>query len=878
MTTPTPGKEHPTQRQADPAGRTPAARSSASGSTPTPRLGGRVDWKAVWPVPALGLAVVALIGALVIGVMRAPKPDPLVPLQSAEALAEEARFEEAIGLLNERVAPSIEAGDLGPAHRARFHTLRARSIFEGQRRLGISREENYRAVLKDLAAAEDLGARLEPVELAMLAESRLLTGDAQGAIDTVRRLPTSERSRRLDLLSRIIEHELQQRAPRYDQTIALLAEMLDTPDLPIDRRAWAVARQTELRLSAGYYDEAVANLLRSLPRLDAAGLSDERRGELIAMLGRAYAEMGQPVQAGDQFQLALRSLPPYSPVRAETELAYAGVLQSRGELEEARSRYLRVRADYRDSPAALAAVLGLAETSAGLGEDEESLKAFAEVLDLIPRTPTRRDVTPAIIADRLTARAEERFRREDPLRALQFAVLAEHALRLASAERSAVLLQLTAKAHQLAAEHALGDAGVEATEPPASTLDLSRLSPVTRTAVRRHRVEAGVHFRDHARLMVVADNVAYLRSLWSAAENFDAGGDRSAAREAFQAYLDGAADDDPRKPEARFRLAMLFQADRDYATAASLFGQLRNAGQTPGDRGGRSAGLWADRSIVPLARCLLLDADPNNDDEGLRLLAEVVSGTIVSPDSPEFREALRELGEQHYARGEFADAVARLSEALARYPEARADLVLRFKLADANRQSAAQIAVELRGSIPQRKRQELEATRTQRLREAVTGFRGVLDDLTAKTIAQPATPSQPASGVPAVPSFARGLSPLERVYQRNAMFYIADCHFELGEFAEAIAHYDTAAQQYADEPSSLVALTQIVAAYAAQGRWNEARTANDRARRQLAALPDSVWDSPDLPMQRRHWERWFQTSLMLEERARQQATVPQATP
>jgi tetratricopeptide (TPR) repeat protein len=838
-----------------------------------------VDWKAVWPVPALGLALVALAGALVVGVMRAPKADPLVPLRAAEALADEARFEEAIALLNQRVAPSIAAGDLVPAQRARFHVLRARAIFEGQRRLGISREENYAAVVKDLTAAEDLGARLEPPELAMLAESRLMTGDVQGAIDTTRRLPTGERARRLDLLCRIIEHELQQRTPRYDQTIALLAEVLDTPDLPVDRRAWAVARQTELRLGAGYYDEAVAHLLRSLPRLDAAGLSDERRGELIAMLGRAYAEMGQPVQAGDQFQLALRSLPPYSPIRAETELAYAGVLQSRGELEEARARYARVRTDYRDSPAALAAVLGLAEASAGLGEDEESLKAFAEVLDLLPRTPARRDVTPAIVADRLIARAEERFRREDPLRALQFAVLAEHALRLASAERPAALLLLTAQAHQLAAEQALGEAGLDPADHRASAPELSRLSPVARTAIRRHRIEAGVHFRDHARLMVVADSAAYLRSLWSAAENFDAGGDRSAAREAFQAYIDGAADDDPRKPEARFRLAMLFMADRDHVTAASLFGQLRNAGQSAGDRGGRTAGLWADRALVPLARCLLLDADPGNDQEGLRLLTEVVAGTIVSPESPEFREALRELGEQHYARGEHADAVARLSEVLARYPEARADVGLRFKLADANRQSAAQIAVELRGSIPQRKRQELEATRTQRLREAVTGFRGVLDDLTAKAMAhQPPLPAQSTPGASGVPAFARGLSPLERVYQRNAMFYLADCYFELGEFSEAIAHYDTAAQQYADEPSSLVALTQIVAAYAAQGRWNEARTANDRARRQLAALPDSAWENPDLPMQRRHWERWFQTSLMLEERARQATVRPRGTP
>ena len=111
------------------------------------------------------------------------------------------------------------------------------------------------------------------------------------------------------------------------------------------------------------------------------------------------------------------------------------------------------------------------------------------------------------------------------------------------------------------------------------------------------------------------------------------------------------------------------------------------------------------------------------------------------------------------------------------------------------------------------------------------------------------------------------LSELERTYIRNAYFYTGDCAFDLGDFEQAVAAYDTAALKYSDDPASLVAMVQIVNAYVSQRQWAQARTANERARRQLARFPDEVWNRPDLPMEKKHWERWLDARTLLEQSA-----------
>ena len=103
----------------------------------------------------------------------------------------------------------------------------------------------------------------------------------------------------------------------------------------------------------------------------------------------------------------------------------------------------------------------------------------------------------------------------------------------------------------------------------------------------------------------------------------------------------------------------------------------------------------------------------------------------------------------------------------------------------------------------------------------------------------------------------------ERLKLRNAHFYIADCAYDLGDYEAALKLYDRARQRYPRDAASLVAMVQIVNTHMAMGDLRRARTANERARRFFASVPDSAWDDPTLPMDREAWERWLDASAAL---------------
>ncbi|MBL8991342.1 MAG: tetratricopeptide repeat protein, partial [Phycisphaerae bacterium] len=535
------------------------------------------------------------------------------------------------------------------------------------------------------------------------------------------------------------------------------------------------------------------------------------------------------------------------PARGEALTLSAGILQANGKLDEARERFAQVRQDFKEAPCLAPALLGLAECQAALGEDEESISTYGELIALLKEAAKQRDVTVATAAASLMERHADRFARGDYRAALRYAAVAERAYRGTGGEvPPAVMLALGASSRRVA-EQILS----EARNSERGVLTIDQVSPVTAAEAKKHLLDAGGAYREHARAVVVTDNVAYGESLWLAGDCFDQAGDRESAREAFRSYVDGASDDDPRRPEAKFRLAQVLQAQRQWTGAEGLYRELVEARNRAG--AAASAGIWADRALVPLARCLLADDTKGNDDEAESLLQSVVDGTMLAPDSLEYRDAVTELGELYHATGRYAEAIARLGESLRRHPDGPRAVIVQYKLADANRLSADRIARDLTESRPAAEREQLAEARGQRLREAMKLYEQVQQRLAAKD--------------------RRKTTELDRLVQRNSAFAVADCAYDLGDMAAAIRQYDAAAQRYAGDPASLVAMVQIVNAYVAQGKWAEAMTAHDRAQRQLASLPENVWNSPDLPMERKHWERWLESSSLLEQRRRARAGV-----
>jgi TPR repeat protein len=56
---------------------------------------------------------------------------------------------------------------------------------------------------------------------------------------------------------------------------------------------------------------------------------------------------------------------------------------------------------------------------------------------------------------------------------------------------------------------------------------------------------------------------------------------------------------------------------------------------------------------------------------------------------------------------------------------------------------------------------------------------------------------------------------VDKMYLKLSYFYRADCIYDLGQYAEAIKLYDTAAGRYQEDPATLAAYVQIVNAYVA---------------------------------------------------------------
>lgn len=752
-------------------------------------------------------------------------------------------------------------------------------------------------------SATDEGLTL--TDRALWIESLIALGSIDDALTRISRLPGGavgpegerQRERKLRLTRLLVEHNLHAADPkqrREELTLDLLARMSTDPELSQDDHAWVLSRQAELLLALNRVEEAITKLLRELQRLQDVPAS--RQGELYVLLGKAYVEVGQDADAVRQLDAADRLLATSdsgNPLRADAAVLLGRLTQrsavgkEASALEPARERYSLVTSEFRGSRAFLPAVLGLAEIDASCRDFDRSIERYEEVsqaivswkptLPPVPREAGRDVVTASLMArwrelfEEAAAKSDVAVRTEALNNALRFAQTAETLYPPSGPARQAPPAELLlglGQTHRRIADDIM-DAARAASSADFTVKDLD---PATRAEVKRHYLSAGEAYRRHAERVSSEDSAAFSASLWIAADSFDLAGDLDEAARAFGNFIDGAADTDPNRPAAKFRLAQIFEAQGDHKAAQSLLEGLRSA--SGDERQPTSAGEWADRAILPLALCYLADGDPTNDERAEQLMLSVLSGRLIGPDARDYRDALIELGNLYYAGGRYTDAISRFEEVVKRYPIEGAEkgagngvatsgaespaetasprprlpagklATIRFKLADSHRLEAGKIARTLEGALPQVVENQLKAERIEHLTTAMAEYAAV------RTLLESVEPVR--------------MTELEKTFLRNAYFSIGDCAFDLGDYGRAVAAYDAAALRYVDDPSSLVAMVQIVNAYVAQGQPAQARAANERARRQLARFPDEVWNRADLPMERKHWERWLESRQMLE--------------
>lgn len=792
------------------------------------RVGG---WRDLWQVPTLLVGVVALAGALVLAVVNKPGVDYERLLSRGARLLEDGRALEAIDALNEDVFPFEAKGDLPGWARARYYLLLARAMYLGQRQLDVINQENLARILEAYTKAERSGAELEDRDFEAIAQTHLDAGRIDQGVQWGERIVDDGRRRRV--LRRAIEVGLRQGGQEgQERVLALLARMLDEEGLSVEDRAWVVERQTRALMEQGFTEEAIAKLLREMQRLE--GLEASRRADLLLLLARAYLDVGAWEQAGEQLALVEGLIGAGDSRLGEVFWMRGLILDAEGESELAREHLLTVLSEYPSSPAVVPATLALAEIESRLGLQDASLSHYERLRDLLREGRSHRRAGVEEATRSMLARSREAIEAGRYGHAVRLARLSE-SLYDGEAVPDEVLLQVGM------AERAMGlallDARDEKVGRPRSVDDLD---PVQREEARRHLIAAGSALMRHARRMVAKDFDAFGDSLFLAADSFDRAGDQGEAINAFREFSD-AFPDDPRRAEARYRLAQAYEARGDVRLAEEMY---RGLVRDRADPSTKNVGIYGDLAHVPLARLLAVDDDPSNDGEAESLLRRIVDGEIVrEPDTDLFRDAMYALGDILAMRGRHEEAIAVLDEALARFPDGDQARGARYRLAGALRARAREIEEALSQALPPSERARLEAERRASLERSEGLYAQVIEELEAID--------------------TRRRSPTEHVMLRNASFYRAACAHELGDLDRAIALYDEAYARFPDDPASLVALTRIVDIHLARGDVRRAAVANERARRFFASLPDEVWDDPMLPMSRSDWERWLSATAQL---------------
>ncbi len=788
--------------------------------------------RSLWQLPALALGMLLLVGGVVTGLMSREQPSFEEPMHHAEALLADAKFEEALEHLNAKVLPFVGKRGFSREMRGHFHALRARAIYHGQRALGLERADNHEKVVHELLQSEDYAGDLHAADVFLLADTYVSLARHDRALLRSQSLPEVERR---EILHRVIVSKLNASTLDYEGTLRLLTDLLSGENLSKTERGWALARQAELLTRAGMRDEAIRKLLRSMPIMADADPRD--RGLLHLILGRAYLDQGAIAEATKQLEWADELLHEHDPNRGETLVLLGRIAQTRGDLQAARDLFARVIGSFVGTPASLKARLGLAEVEAASENDDAAITAFQAIHAAMQAGDADPEVTRDTVSTALMRTFEERFLSGRAAAALRYALTASEFYRLDEAPTP--VIKGIADARRRLAEEALAVLD----EEPGGLLALDQLDPATREEARRNLIEAGVHYRAHANRVVLSDNSAYADSLWQAADSFDRAGDQEAAIAAFRDYM-ASFPYDARYAEAMFRLGQAQQARGAYDLAADLYRTLMTASQVGNAGiGGAELGPYGDMSYVPLAQTFLLDADPANDEEAERLLRQVVEGRVGETETRHYREATIALGSLLYDKGRYAEAIGVLAAAVERYADdPRHDSIL-FRLADSHRLEASSIDRTLAEAMPDQERRALEEARHARLTSALSLYERARRSLQTRE--------------------GRRRTALEDLYLRNATFYLGACAFDLGRYEEAIHYYDAARERYPNDPSSLVAMIQIVNAYLEQGDLPRAATANERARRFYERFPPDAWNDPYLPLSDREWERWIDSSARL---------------
>jgi tetratricopeptide (TPR) repeat protein len=761
-------------------------------------------WRNLWQFPLLFISL-GLFGYAAY-LLIDPKAGPTIDdrIAAAQNLLKQERPDAAIDSLNKL----LNSSKLDKPHEGKIHLILSEAIAaaENQKDSKIRIPRKHEQIIQqiNLALADDVKPNYEIHR--RLAESYEALNSPALAIQHYRAAAAMDPEHSLRIARKIIDLQL----ANDDSTAASasLDDYLSRKDISDSERAWALGESAHLAIDHNKFTDAREMLA------EAAHLSNDAadQGQLNYWLGYCAWKLRDFDEADRLLRLARDEMRGRHPLDGDAAYILGRMAQDKQDWKVAFSFYDVVLIDHPESHMVPLAKLGRGVCRIAVADDDAGL---TDLHDLVNQLNQRAAKQTKFIEETLTGLREAG-------NAMTQRGNYQGALELLAYEQdlqSQVPPQFFARLSNVYEKRAEQLEKISSTAKPTEQLRLQQESSDL-------DAKAGDASIAYSRALTLVDDKGYADALWHGIDLYDHVGELRRAASALQVFI-SERPEDPMAPDALLHLGRTYQAMGQYDEAIKAFQQ--NMFRHPNS-------LAASKSAVPLAQVYMAKG-PDFYSKAEATLQRLMGNPLITPQAAEFKQSLFDLAQLYYRTGRYEEARDKLAELNDRYPNDEKTSQVLFLMADSYRKSAHLLGAPSAATQPatQPDPAEILAARKDRLQKA--------GELYERVIA--AYASKPP------------VDDMDKLYVKLSHFYRADCAYDLGDYDQAIRLYNSAAQRYQDDASTLSAYVQIVNSYCALGKFDEARTANERAQVLLKRIPQETFADGSFSLPKEYWSDWL---------------------
>ncbi len=587
------------------------------------------------------------------------------------------------------------------------------------------------------------------------------------------------------------------------------------PELSLELKTQLVFQRAEALIALGRHAQCEETLRTLPPHVQQGAEAMLLRGQALIAEARKFKEDAAKAenrkQALEKYQQAIQDLrlaqgndTLVGPVTRKAMYLVGVCFLESGDLQAAGNQFDRTFTLFASTPEAVAAAFQKAELARQLGHHDQALSGYRQAAEALADPESY--VNPWLRLDEIRTRSISAY--QYYLEAQKYEVCLElaHVLRpLFPPERT---IELTAETYR-----AWGRALIE----QADRATLSKADTIRREGRAQMRRAADAYRR---LAQVLITHRRYSDELWNAVQAYLDGHDYRNAATTLKEYLRNETH--RRHAEALVSLGECMLSLEQYDEAVKVFNDCIVF--HPLDATAFRARLLASRAYT----------EKGDLPHAETLLRENLQGEMLTPESTEWRESLFDLGRLLYTARRYDEAIARLEEAVARYPDSPRALESQYLIADSFRRSA--LAIE--GSLSQILVENTRTSRAKQIREAqamaLARFEKIQDALGQR-------------------QELGELTALEKAVLRNSQFAVGGLLYDLGRYEESIRTYATAANRARNTPVALEAYTQIASAYRRLDKPLEARLAIEQAQAMLNHVKNDVAFTQNTNYNRKQW-------------------------